>query len=75
VCYAFVAVGGTGLSDVNITVAQGRSTLAQGSTLTASPAVRFCAQNAGQYQVPIRAVHGTGDIVFRVFRRQAPGGA
>jgi hypothetical protein len=75
VCYAFVAVGGTGLSDVTISVAQGRNTLAQGTALTGSPTVRYCAPSAGAYQVPIHVVHGNGEVVFRVFRRQDPGGA
>ncbi len=69
-CYAFVAVGGAGVSDLNLALQQGRATVAEDRSLTAFPAVRYCARQAGAYNLQISSAHGTGDFVFRVFRRQ-----
>ncbi|MEI8255355.1 MAG: hypothetical protein WCJ30_06740 [Deltaproteobacteria bacterium] len=68
-CYAFVAVGGAGVSDLNLALQQGRATVAEDRTLTAFPAVRYCARQAGAYNLQISSARGTGDFVFRVFRR------
>lgn len=70
-CYAFVAVGGEGVSDLNMTVQHGNQTVAEDRSLTAFPAVRYCARSSGQHRVVIESRHGTGEFVFRVFRRGA----
>jgi hypothetical protein len=69
-CYAMVAVGGAGISDLDLTLAQGATTVAQDRTLTAFPTVRYCARTAGAHRVTISSRRGTGEFVFRVFRRQ-----
>ena len=76
-CYAFVGVGGTGVSDLNLVVQHGRAAVAEDRTLGAFPAARYCAHESGAHSVVISSAHGSGDFVFRVFRRQdaAPGGA
>jgi hypothetical protein len=68
-CYAFVAVGGDGVSDLNMSLQQGGDTLAEDRSLTAFPSVRYCARASGPHRVVIQSAHGSGDFVFRVFRR------
>jgi hypothetical protein len=58
------------VSDLNIAVQQGRTTVAADQTLGAFPAARYCARQAGAHSVTITSAHGSGDFVFRVFRRQ-----
>lgn len=75
VCYAMVAVGGNGISDLDLTVQQGSTTVAEDRTLTAFPTARYCARAAGAHRVTISSRRGTGEFVFRMFRRQeAPAG-
>jgi hypothetical protein len=77
-CYAFVAVGGAGVSDLDLSLAHGRQQVAQDNSAAAFPVARYCAPEGGQYRVTVRSAAGAGDFVFRVFRRQggaAPSGS
>lgn len=69
-CYAFVSVGGNGVSDLDLVVQKDGQTVAEDRTFTAFPTARFCARAAGQYRVTITSRRGSGDFVFRVFRRE-----
>jgi hypothetical protein len=69
-CYAFVGVGGNGVSDLDLTVQKDGQTVAEDRTFTAFPTARFCARTAGSYRVTIASRHGSGEFVFRVFRRE-----
>jgi|LNFM01.1.fsa_nt_gb hypothetical protein len=69
-CYAFVGVGGNGVSDLDLVVQKDGQTVAEDRTFTAFPTARFCARNAGQHRVTISSRRGSGDFVFRVFRRE-----
>jgi hypothetical protein len=71
VCYAFAAVAGTGLNELDMTLRRGAQTLGEDNALTGYPVVRFCATATGAHQVGIRSVAGAGEFVFRVFRQQA----
>lgn len=73
VCYAFVAVGGVGVSDLDLTVSRGNRTVAEDTTPTAFPSARYCATENGMHRVTVRSEHGSGEYVFRVFRRQSNG--
>jgi len=73
-CYAFMAVGGAGVSDLNMGLLQNRRQIATDNARTAFPQVRHCTQTASAYQVAIRSVAGSGEFVFRVFKQQARGG-
>ncbi len=74
-CYAMVAVGGAGISDLDLSLAQGSTNVAEDRTFTAFPTARYCARAAGAHRVTISSRRGTGEFVFRVFRRQeAPAG-
>jgi hypothetical protein len=73
-CYAFVAVGGNGVSDLDLAVAKDGQTVAEDRTFTAFPTARFCARAAGSHRVTITSRRGSGDFVFRVFRRESTGG-
>jgi hypothetical protein len=72
-CYAFIAVGGDGVSDLNLRLSRGRDVIAEDSSPSAFPAARYCATERGQFQITIRSAVGSGEFVYRVFRRQAPG--
>jgi hypothetical protein len=70
-CYAFVGVGGAGVSDLDLSVSKDGQTVAEDRTFTAFPTVRFCTRSAGSYRVTITSRRGSGEFVFRVFRREA----
>lgn len=69
-CYAFVGVGGNGVSDLDLSVAKDGQNVAEDRTFTAFPNARFCARTAGAYRVTITSRRGSGEFVFRVFRRE-----
>ena len=69
---ALVAVAGSGLNELDMTLRRGSATLGEDNALTGYPVVRFCATANGPHQVGIRSVAGSGDFVFRVFRQQSP---
>ena len=69
-CYAFVGVGGNGVSDLDLSVQKDGQTVAEDRSFTAFPTARFCARNAGSYRVTIASRRGSGEFVFRVFRRE-----
>jgi hypothetical protein len=72
-CYAFVGVGGSGVSDLDLSVQKDGQTVAEDRSFTAFPTARFCARSAGVHRVSISSRRGSGDFVFRVFRRETGG--
>jgi hypothetical protein len=72
-CYAFVGVGGNGVSDLDLSVQKDGQTVSEDRSFTAFPTARFCARAGGAHRVSISSRHGSGDFVFRVFRRETGG--
>jgi len=70
-CFAFLAVGGEGVTDLDASLSLGRQQVAADQTRTAFPAVRYCTQQAGQYTLTIRAAGGSGDYFYQVFARSS----
>jgi hypothetical protein len=72
-CYTAVAVGGSGVQDLDMRVSRGprASQLAgQDNRANAFPQVQFCPQQGGTHQVELTGVAGTGNYFFQVFRRR-----
>lgn len=68
-CYGILAVGGIGVNDLNATLSQGNTEIANDGTRNAFPTLRFCTQQAGRYSLNVEAQAGQGDYFFQVFRR------
>ncbi len=67
-CYTFVALGGTGVDDLDVRVVDDAGT-ALGSDATHDPqaAVRVCPDYAGEYQVVLTMAGGRGDYTLAVW--------
>lgn len=70
-CYAVLAVGGEGISDLDLSLSQGGSALATDQAVSAFPSVRHCATSTGTYRIDLRAADGQGPYFYQVFRRGA----
>ncbi|HHH27645.1 MAG TPA: hypothetical protein ENK57_04780 [Polyangiaceae bacterium] len=69
-CYAIVAVGGEGISDLDITITFGGTQLASDyGSGNAFPSVRHCAQSSGQHTIQITAAAGSGSYHYQIFSR------
>lgn len=69
-CYAIVVVGGDGVNDLDITLAEGGNQLASDyGSHNAFPSVRHCATSDARYQVGITASNGSGRYYMQVFSR------
>jgi hypothetical protein len=67
-CYAIVVVGGEGVRDLDVTLAQdGREIANDFGTRNAFPNVRHCATADGSYTVTVRAASGSGEYVYQIF--------
>lgn len=70
-CYSIVVVGGEGVRDLDVTLAQGSTQVASDlGVRNAFPSVRHCASTDGAYTVTVRAAAGSGDYVYQVFSQQ-----
>ena len=68
-CYSVLAVGGEGVANLDVTLAQGSTQLASDGTRTAFPSVRHCAERTGRYSLTVRTGSGSGQYFYQVFRR------
>jgi len=69
-CYAFVAVGGEGINDLDLILSRGNTQLASDyGSASAFPSVRHCAESDGSYQLQITAASGSGTYHYQVFSR------
>lgn len=67
-CYAFVAVGGEGINDLDLTLSRGNTQLATDyGSANAFPSVRHCAQSDGRYRIRVTAAAGSGSYRTQVF--------
>lgn len=68
-CFAVLAVGGDGITDLDASLSFGGQPVAADQTRTAFPAVRYCTRQAGDYTLQIGAARGRGDYFYQVFTR------
>lgn len=68
-CYAVLAVGGDGITNLDVSIQNGGRAVATDQTRTAFPRVTHCAESAGQYQVNVGSSGGSGQYFYQVFRR------
>jgi len=68
-CFAMLAVGGEGMTDLDASLSLGGQQVAADQTRTAFPAVRYCTTRAGRYTLTIQAAAGSGDYFYQVFAR------
>ena len=68
-CFAILAVGGEGMTDLDASLSLGGQQVAADQTRTAFPAVRYCTTQAGRYTLTIQAAAGSGDYFYQVFAR------
>ncbi len=69
-CYAVVAVGGEGISDLDITLSLGNTQLVSDfGSANAFPSVRHCAQSSGRHTIQITARSGSGSYHYQIFSR------
>lgn len=66
VCYAFVAIGVHGLTDLDLRLRRGGVVVAQDVQLDGYPVVEWCPSLSGTIRVGIRAFHGGGSADFQV---------
>ncbi len=69
-CYAIVAVGGEGITDLDVTLSRGNTQLASDfGSANAFPSVRHCAQSDGRHTIAITASGGAGPYHYQIFSR------
>jgi hypothetical protein len=68
-CYAVVAVGDEGLSNLDLSLSQGETSIATDTTRTAFPEVRHCASESGTYKIKVEAGAGSGSYFYQFFQR------
>jgi hypothetical protein len=71
-CYSIVVVGGEGIRDLDVTLAQGATQVATDfGVRNAFPSVRHCAGATGDYTVTVTAAAGSGEYAYQVFSQAA----
>jgi len=70
-CYAVLVVGGEGVNNLDVTLAQGSNQVAREETRTAFPSVRHCTQQAGRFSLNVQATAGSGQYFYQIFRRSS----
>lgn len=71
-CYAVLAVGGDGVSDLGITLSRSGTTLESDRSTNSFPLVYRCTTTAEEDSLEVRAESGTGDYVVQLFKRTTP---
>lgn len=75
-CYAIVVAGGEGVNDLDVTLSQGGTQLANDyGSRNAFPSVRHCATSDGRYTINVTAANGQGRYHVQVFTRSQDGNA
>ncbi len=75
-CYAIVVAGGDGVNDLDVTLSQGGTQLANDyGSRNAFPSVRHCAASDGRYTINVTAASGQGRYHVQVFTRSQDGNA
>jgi hypothetical protein len=69
-CYSVAVVGGDGVSDIDVELARGGTTVASDvGVASAFPSVRRCVDREGDYTLTIRSAVGSGPYLYQVFSR------
>ena len=69
-CYSITVVGGDGIHDIDLSLAQGSTQVATDlGVRNAFPSVRQCASTTGNYTLTVRATSGSGPYVMQIFSR------
>ena len=69
-CYNAIAVGNTGVQNLDLRVRRGASRVAGDSGFNAFPSVPFCPRHGGIHLIDVTAVSGSGDYFFQLYRRR-----
>jgi len=70
-CYKFVAVGGSGVDDIELQVKSGAQVVSQDSTTGDHPIAEHCPGSSGKLSVRIKAAKGSGAVLFSAFEAPA----
>jgi hypothetical protein len=69
-CYSITVVGGDGIHDIDLSLAQGSTQVATDlGVRNAFPSVRQCVSSTGNYTLTVRATSGNGPYVMQIFSR------
>lgn len=69
-CYAVVAVGGEGVTDIDLTLLRGNAPLQSDGTRNPFPSVRHCTDGqGGRFKLKVRAAAGSGAYFFQIFNQ------
>ena len=70
-CYALVAVGGEGVSDLDLNLQYSDSSVASDTdTQHAYPSVRHCPKQSADYKLIIKAKQGKGPYFYQLFSQR-----
>lgn len=69
-CYSIAVVGGDGMSDVEVSLSRGATTVASDvGVASAFSSVRRCVESEGDYTLTVSAASGSGPYLYQVFSR------
>jgi hypothetical protein len=68
-CYTLLAVGGEGVSNLDVTLLQGDRRVTTDGTRNAFPSARHCPTQDGRYRLAVTAAQGSGEYFYQVFTR------
>ena len=66
VCYAIVAIGMAGISDLDLRLRRSGRVIAQDVQLDGYPLVHYCPASSGEIRVELRAFGGSGTAAFQI---------
>lgn len=66
-CYSVLVVGGDGVNDIEATLLQGTTPVANDGTRNAFPSVRHCPTANGNFSLKVKAVSGSGAYFYQLF--------
>ena len=70
-CYEFLAVGGEGISDLDLKLVHGSSIMLSDQSHNAYPTLQYCATGNEDLSVEVKANVGTGDYFLQLFKQSA----
>lgn len=70
ICVAVVVIGGDGVENLDVTLNRRGSAVSADSSQDASPAVRYCTSESGDYEIDVEAAAGAGEYHYLVYSRE-----
>ncbi len=67
-CYAILAVGDSGIRDLDVHLRRGRTDVDHDDGTNARPIVRTCVENTGTHAIDVQAVSGSGAFRYHAYR-------